>query len=246
MDTTALQRLEAAGADDGIVVLEGFHALKHALRFDAEVLEILTRDAARLAALRRSLAPDLELGRIPVSPVGADALRQLAPGAFATGVVSLARRPRIEPHTVLDAGGRAPVVLLENTRRLENMGACIRVAAAAGAAGVVAVGRNDPWHRAAVRGAAGLQFALPVARVDALPETSRPIVAFTADGELTAGGGLPDGAIFAFGTERDGLTAALLAAADLRVRIPMRERVSSLNIAAAVAVALYGWRGLGR
>ncbi len=246
MDTSAQQRLEAAGADEAIVVLEGFHALKHALRFGADVLEILTRDEARLADLRRSLAPDLELAGIPLSPIAAETLRRLAPGAFATGVVSLARRPRIDPRAVLAAGGRAPVVLLENTRRLENMGACIRVAAAAGAAGVVAVGRSDPWHRATIRGAAGLQFALPVVRVDTLPETSRPIIAFDADGELPDGGGLPDGAIFAFGTEREGLTPALLAAADLRVRIPMRERVSSLNIAAAVAVALYGWRGLGR
>jgi len=246
MSGTVAQRLERARSDPGIAVLDGFHALKHAVRFGADVLEIVTRDAARFDALRRSLAPDLETGAVPVSGLPDDAFRRLAPAAFATGVVALARRPRIDGHALLRSPGDAPVVLLENTRRLENLGACIRVAAAAGAAGVVELGANDPWHRAAIRGAAGLQFALPVARIDALPAPIRPVVAFDPDGDVVEGGALPGGAIFAFGTERQGLTRALLDAAALRVRIPMREGVSSLNIAAAVAAALYGWRGLGR
>jgi TrmH family RNA methyltransferase len=52
-------------------------------------------------------------------------------------------------------------------------------------------------------------------------------------------GALPASATLAFGTERDGLSPGLLARADLRVRIPMRPGVSSLNLATAVAVALY-------
>ena len=50
---------------------------------------------------------------------------------------------------------------------------------------------------------------------------------------------LPDDAVLAFGSERHGLGAALLARADARVGIPMRPGVSSLNLATAVAVALY-------
>jgi RNA methyltransferase, TrmH family len=64
-----------------------------------------------------------------------------------------------------------------------------------------------------------------------------PVVALDPDGEEAAS--LPDDATFAFGTERDGLSAALLARADARVRIPMRAGVSSLNLATAVAVVLY-------
>ena len=50
---------------------------------------------------------------------------------------------------------------------------------------------------------------------------------------------LPDDAVLAFGSERHGLGAALLARADARVGIPMRPGVSSLNLATAVAVVLY-------
>jgi TrmH family RNA methyltransferase len=244
MSTGTSQGIEAAGEDDMIAVLEGFHALKHAVRFGAEVIEVLIRDFARFESMRASVAPELDLGDISVSTLPASGFRRLAPGAMATGVVALARRPRIDGRQILNSEGRAPVVLLENTRRLENMGACIRVAAAAGAAGVVCLGENSPWHRAVIRGAAGLQFALPVARLDALPDMHRPIIAFDAAGEPAGDTMLPGHAIYAFGTEREGLTPAILAAAERRVRIPMRTGVSSINIAAAVAVALYGWRGL--
>ncbi|MFB6240546.1 MAG: TrmH family RNA methyltransferase [Gemmatimonadota bacterium] len=49
-------------------------------------------------------------------------------------------------------------------------------------------------------------------------------------------------AVLAFGTERHGLSPDLLDRAERRVRIPMREGVSSLNLAVSVAVALYARR----
>ena len=123
-----------------------------------------------------------------------------------------------------------------------NIGACIRVAAAAGAAALIASGENDPWHPDAVRGAAGLQFALPVARVERLPESDRPLLAIDPDGEALAPERLPDRAILAFGTERHGLSGDVFERADERVSIPMRDGVSSLNLATSVAIALFAMR----
>ena len=40
-------------------MLEGFHALKHALRFGAEVIEAVAADPAELERLAAELAPDL-------------------------------------------------------------------------------------------------------------------------------------------------------------------------------------------
>ena len=128
------------------------------------------------------------------------------------------------------------MVLLDAPRHPGNVGAAVRVAAAAGAAGVLVTGARDPWAPAALRGSAGLHFALPVGRVDA-PPAGRPLVAVDPGGAPLAT--LPDDAVLAFGSERHGLGAALLARADARVGIPMRPGVSSLNLATAVAVALY-------
>jgi TrmH family RNA methyltransferase len=141
------------------------------------------------------------------------------------------------------AGARAaPIVLLEDPRAMGNMGACVRVAAAAEAAAVLSTGENDPWHPDALRGAAGLHFALPVAAVTSLPETDRPLIAIDPDGEDLRPADIPAGAILAFGTERHGLTAELLDRADARLGIPMRAGVSSLNLATAVAAVLFAQR----
>ena len=53
---------------------------------------------------------------------------------------------------------------------------------------------------------------------------------------------LPARAVLVFGTERQGLSDELLAAADARLAIPMRAGVSSLNLATSVAAVLFAWR----
>jgi TrmH family RNA methyltransferase len=118
----------------------------------------------------------------------------------------------------------------------------VRVAAAADAAGVLTTGSNDPWHPEALRGAAGLHFALPVAPIGELPETDRPLVAIDPEGESLDPHAFSPRAILAFGTERYGLSAALLERADERLAIPMRTGVSSLNLATAVAAVVFSQR----
>jgi RNA methyltransferase, TrmH family len=224
-----------ARRDPALVVLEGFHAVKHALRFGAELLGAWTADPEELEALRARLAPDVALAP---AVVGRAELAAVVPRAQ---LVAVARRPP-QPGVseVLAAPGPEPIVLLEDPRHLGNLGACVRVAAAAGAGAVLTTGRQDPWHPDALRGSAGLHFALPVARIHRLQPAGRPLVALDPAGEPLRS--LPARAVLAFGTERDGLSDELLARADARLALPMRAGVSSLNLATAVAIVLYSGR----
>ena len=52
-------------------------------------------------------------------------------------------------------------------------------------------------------------------------------------------GSVPERAVLAFGTERDGLSDDLLARADPRLALPMSRGVSSLNLATAVSGVLF-------
>ena len=236
-------RFHAARADRGLAVLEGFHALKHALRFGASVELAVTVDREAALGLAAALAADLLPHlRETLVEVPKALFARLAPVAPVTGVLALALRPPFDLGRVLDETPEAPLVLLENPADLGNIGAAVRVAAAAGAAAVLTTGRHDPWHPTALRGSAGLHFALPVAAVPALPATGRCLVALDPAGQRLDGAALPAGAVLAFGTERDGLSPGMLARADRRVAIPMQPGVSSLNLATAVAVALYAWR----
>ncbi|MFL5872614.1 MAG: TrmH family RNA methyltransferase [Solirubrobacterales bacterium] len=236
-------RFRTARRDPNLTVIEGFHALKHALRFGAEVVEAVAIDPPGLEAMAGELAPDLTgklVGR--VEQVDKETLADLVPLLPHTGVAAIARRPDVDLVSALADPAPAPAVLLEQPRNMGNIGACIRVAAAAGAAALVTTGENDPWHPDAVRGAAGLQFALPVAAVKVLPQSDRPLLAIDPEGEELAPERLPQRAILAFGTERHGLSGEVFERADARVSIPMRAGVSSLNLATSVAIALYVMR----
>src|SRR4051794_9389671 len=155
-----VERFRAARGDSALAVLEGFHALKHALRFRADVLHVAAADVDALERLAATLAPDLAGAfRARAEAVSPEALAALAPRVPATGVVALARRPHVDVAAVL-ADARGPVVLLDHPRHLGNVGAVVRVAAAAGATAVFTTGARDPWDPAALRGSAGLHFAL--------------------------------------------------------------------------------------
>ncbi len=236
-----LSDVRRARRDRALVVLEGFHAIKHALRFGGELLGAWTADAAELEALRLRLAPDVAIG---AAVVPLDELAAVVPRAQ---VVAVARRPvQPSPDALLAAPGPAPVVLLEDPRHLGNLGACVRVAAAAAAAGVLTTGRQDPWHPDALRGSAGLHFALPVTRSRSPRTGDRPLVALDPAGDRLHSAAVPPRAVLAFGTERDGLSDELLARADARLALPMRPGVSSLNLATAVSGVLFGLALSGR
>ncbi|HWX44680.1 MAG TPA: RNA methyltransferase [Solirubrobacteraceae bacterium] len=236
-----------ARRDPTLAVLEGLHALKHALRFGAEVLSVAIAEPERVRELAEALAPDvLEWILADAHAVPPELFAALAPQAPSTGVIAIARRPRVEVEDLLADPRPAPIVLLERPRDLGNLGACVRVAAAADIAGVLSTGVHDPWDPAALRGSAGLHYALPVARLgeDALPRlgVGRPLVGLDPDGEELRSAELPDRAILAFGGERHGLSEELRTRADVLVRLPMREGVSSLNLATSVSAVLYCWR----
>jgi tRNA G18 (ribose-2'-O)-methylase SpoU len=233
-----VQRFRAARSDPQLVVLEGLHALKHALRFGAAIELAVSEDPAAAIALAQALAPDVvAMLRLMLQPVDPILFRELAPEPPATGVLAIARRP----HAPIDFWERAeaPAVLLEEPAHLGNLGAVVRVAAAAGAAAVLVTGPLDPWHPRAVRTAAGLHFALPVLTLTELTPLPGPLFAFDPAGEPFDPRRLPKAAVLAFGSERRGLSDALRAQAAARVRLPMRAGVSSLNLATAVAAALY-------
>jgi tRNA G18 (ribose-2'-O)-methylase SpoU len=234
-------------ADDS-VLLDGFHALKHAVRFGARVPVAVTTDREAVLALADELAPDVRavLDEL-LTEVAEATFTALVPRPHPTSVAALAVRPSRAANleTLARTPRTTPVVVLDNPRNLGNAGAVIRLAAGFGATGVVTTGTLDPWHPTVVRGGAGLHFATAVERltVDELPPG--PVFALDPEGQDIRGSKLPDDALLAFGSERNGLSAELRARADHLVSLPMRPQVSSYNLATSVAMTLFHWSATG-
>jgi tRNA G18 (ribose-2'-O)-methylase SpoU len=226
------------------VLLDGFHALKHALRFGADVPMALTSDKSAALALARQLADDVtpHLDALAVEVPQAVLLR-LVPRVHPTGILALAMRPGAAANLdVLQAvPRRSPVVVLDSPRNLGNIGAAIRLAAGFGITGLITTGSTDPWHPNVVRAAAGLHFATAVQRL-ALPDLPPgPVYALDPEGEDIRALRIPDDALLAFGSERHGISPELRGRAARLVALPMRPQVSSFNLATSVAMTLFHW-----
>ncbi|MFD9307830.1 TrmH family RNA methyltransferase [Streptomyces sp. NPDC060048] len=241
-DGTQRQWREAADRED-LVLLDGFHALKHALRFGADVRMAVADDPEAVRSLARELAADVEADVARL--VRRAPLKGLLPRVHPTGVAALAVRPgRAEGRARLAALPRAaPVVVLDNPRNLGNVGAVVRLAAGFGATGVVTRGDLDPWHPNVVRAGAGLHYATTVDQVDLDTLPPGPLYALDPEGEDIRALTLPDDALLAFGSERHGISPELRARADHLVSLPMRPQVSSYNLATSVAMTLFHWGG---
>jgi TrmH family RNA methyltransferase len=211
------------------VPLEGFHCVKHALRFAPRLVhDVRVRDPHLARALAQRLAPDVTDALLSRAMVGEV--------AHHTGVEARGEVPSEGRGVLLTRS--APLVLLDAPRSPGNAGAVVRVAAAAGASGVAVTGSLDPWHPTVLRGSAGLHYALPVLRTRP-DEVVGPIVVLDAGGDPDAA--LPADAVLVVGSERGGVGDELRARADRVLALPMRPGVSSLNLATAVAAALYRW-----
>lgn len=149
------------------------------------------------------------------------------------------------------------LVVLEGLNTHTNLGALFRSAAALGIDGVVLSPTcADPLYRRAVRVSMGEVFAIPYAKADAWPDALKEVsaagfrlLALTPGDdavplqELSAGD--RERPALMLGAEGPGLTRAALAASDVRVAIPMRNGVDSLNVATAGAIAFWELARLG-
>jgi tRNA G18 (ribose-2'-O)-methylase SpoU len=227
---------------DDSVLLDGFHALKHAVRFGARVPVAVTTDRRAVLELAGELAPDVRAALDGLlTEVPQTAFTALVPRPHPTSVAALA----VRPSRAARVPRTAPVIVLDNPRNLGNAGAVIRLAAGFGATGVVTTGTLDPWHPTVVRGGAGLHFATAVERLTADELPAGPVFALDPEGEDIRGTKLPDDALLAFGSERSGLSAELRSRADHLVSLPMRPQVSSYNLATSVAMTLFHWSAAG-
>jgi tRNA G18 (ribose-2'-O)-methylase SpoU len=163
------------------------------------------------------------------------------------------QRPAPVPLPDLLAGARR-VAVLEDIVDHTNVGAIFRSAAALDIDAVLVSPRcGDPLYRRSVRVSMGTVFQVPWARLQDWPGDLQVLKdhGFTVAAlELTPGAEDVDAVAsrnvdrlaLVLGTEGAGMSAETLAAVDLAVKIPMRNGVDSLNVAAASAVAFWELR----
>lgn len=228
----------------GLFIAEGELVLRRALRAGYPARSYLV-DAKRVEQLA-----DLDTGDAPVYAAAPDVLRRVTGFHVHRGVLASFRRRRQPTATDLLATARR-VVILEDVNNHTNLGSIFRAVAGLGVDAVLLSPTcADPLYRRSVRVSMGEVFAVPYAMLgpwpDALAEVRAAgftVLALTPAPDARPIQRLEPGqrsrAALLLGAEGSGLTREAMEASDVRVVIPMRRGVDSLNVAAATAVACW-------
>jgi len=232
-------------------VLIGFHAVLARLRTNAaSVAEILvdeTRHDARLAdVVRVAEAAGVRVMRVP-----GKRLDGFYGGGRHQGIVArvTGRAEQATLEEVLE-GLQEPALLLvlDGVTDPHNLGACLRVADAAGAhAVVVPKDRSAGLSPVVTKVASGAAESVPFVAVtnlartlDALKERGVWIVGAVEDApDDLYGADLPAAVAWVLGSEGEGLRRLTRERCDRLVHIPMHGRVESLNVSVAAGLCLF-------
>jgi RNA methyltransferase, TrmH family len=176
-------------------------------------------------------------------------MARLSDASTPPGILAVVRTPDMSR----PPASTGSLLVLDGVSDPGNVGTLVRSAAAFGAA-VVSVGGADPFGPKVVRASAGTCYRTPIHRIDdaaglagVLRGEGRPVLGLAAEGARTleqAAREVPaHGVVLVVGSEPHGLGADVRGAVDTLVRIPMREGVESLNVAAAGAIAMHALMG---
>jgi 23S rRNA (guanosine2251-2'-O)-methyltransferase len=234
----------------GARILAGFHAVTARLRQAADSIEVLYVNAQRHDARMRGLLDRAESAGVRIVMADAERLDRLAGGTPHQGVVATAAPLALAGlDEILNAVSPTTLLLLlDGVTDPRNLGACMRVADAAGAAAVIVPrDRSAAASPEAAKAAAGAMEALPLIAVTNLARTMEEIrdagiwIAGAAGEAPTAlyDLDLTGPRAWALGAEGAGLRRLTREKCDWLAHIPLAGSVDSLNVSVAAGICLF-------
>jgi 23S rRNA (guanosine2251-2'-O)-methyltransferase len=237
-------------------LIYGFHAVQAKLRQDPEGVLELYVDAHRQDARARDLLRLAEQLRLRVIPAEGERLDRLVGTRRHQGVVAKVadRRKEIKLADLLDTldpADPALVLVLDGIQDPHNLGACLRVADAAGAHAVVAPkDRAVGLNATAQKVASGAADTVPYITVTNLARSLRELQ--EAGVWILGAAGEAHRSLYqvdqkgpvawVLGSEGEGLRRLTRDTCDELVRIPMHGTVESLNVSVAAGICLFETR----
>jgi RNA methyltransferase, TrmH family len=228
-------------------VVQGIQPVWQAVEAGARIeVLIVAPDLLRHAGAAAMVAAQ-EAAGVRVARMSGELFGRIADRDGPTGLAAIVRSASVAlADLVVGDGGL--FAALHSPGNPGNVGTIIRTASAVGCDGVILIGPSaDQYDPAAVKASMGAIFTLPVATTSSAAEFldwaqthAVNVAATSARGSVScweADLRLPLAVLL--GSEGTGLPGDLLAAADLRVAIPMTGTTDSLNLAVAAGVLLY-------
>lgn len=237
----------------GLFVAEGIHHVGEAVQAGAGVEYLCYAPSLLTSEFANQLVQQQSALGIPCLALDEDTFSSLAGKENPQGLLAVVRRPDRQLTNLSLEDFRWGVALVA-PQDPGNIGSILRTIDAVGASGLILLddpGINkysaDPYHPGSVRASMGAIFWYPpvVAQFSEFQrwaKTNRITVYGTSahaplDYHQVVKFTTP--LVLLMGSEREGLSASQAAACDVMLSLPMRGRVSSLNLATAAGVMCY-------
>lgn len=144
------------------------------------------------------------------------------------------------------------VVVLEDVSISGNIGNIIRTSLALGIGGMILLNMDplDIYDRRLIRASRGYLFSLPVMTattaelISYCKQNNETLLVTSANADKTVDeiASIPERLLIVFGSEKEGCSPEIESAAKLKARIPIHEKVESLNVSAAAGITLFARR----
>lgn len=248
---TELRRLvgrRSSRLSAGVAVVEGPKVVGELIEVGSPVQRVLYDVQTASSGAVADVIVEADRAGIPLEAVSRGVLDKVLDSTTPQGVAALVPRPSHDVASLaLASGNGAPTLVAAGVQDPGNLGALVRVAAAAGSPALVCDRDSaDPWAPKALRASTGWALRFPVAESDDLLADLQAL----RDGGVTVVLAAPGGpahdeidwrrpTALVVGSEGQGVDASLLAEFPDRVSIPMAAGVESLNVATAAAVVAF-------
>ena len=240
-------RAIAAGEERTSILLDGPHLVAEALAAGLNVHHaLISADGIERADLK-ALVEQFERQHVDFVAAHRRVMAAVSPVRSPSAIVAIVARPLASEERLFSAHPSL-IVIACDVQDPGNLGAIARAAEAAGASGLIACGQSaDPFGWKALRGSMGSALRLPLAiksqAAEAIDTARRHGCRIAAtcprDGQSIFDVDFRGPLALLIGAEGSGLPQPLIERADMRLTIPMKAPVESLNTAVTAALILY-------
>lgn len=240
------------------IFIEGLRLVEEAIQSECLVNKSFVTRSFLDTARGDELVQQLAITEAEILLVSDALLRSIADTENPQGIVAIAARPtggREAIEISLSHSGLKLVLLLHQINNPSNLGAVMRTAEAAGAAGVITTkGSSEAYSPKSLRASMGSAFRIPVwenADLDLVFEWAGKAGLKTTALDIGGQSSIYQAdwrqpRLLLTGSEAHGLEKNLLAKKDEVLNIPMASPVESLNLAVSCGIALFEARRQNR
>ncbi len=241
----SLRQRKARGSE-GLFLVEGTFHVGVALEAGSPLEYVICVPDLLDSPFAKELIGKLESKGIDCYSTTQEIFATLAEKENPQGLLAVARQ-RLEPLADFTLEPSSFAVALVAPQDPGNVGSILRTLDAAGAGGLLLLdGGVDAYHPSAVRAAMGAHFWMPIveAKFSDFTDWARKngiyVYGSSAQAELDyRKASYQRPCVLLLGSEREGLTQEQMAACEQVVGLPMRGKVTSLNLAVAAGTLIY-------